>query len=675
MPQGVLCCGADGELIRANAAASDLLGRDLAATARWPVIPPGQAVHEDGTPFRPGELPVRVALKTGGVVADVTAGLPDARSGGVRWLRVTAVPADRDRRGRPRSALVILTVFTEQRRLEAALRESTGLLGHLRDANVLGVVASTEERAYDANDAFLDLIGRTRAELAAGHVSYQLITPPEWAPQDRDAVAQLRSNGAFLPYEKEYVHRDGHRVPVMVGGAAVSPQPLRWATFVVDLSARQRAEQERSELRERERAARAQAEHAGERLTFLLRAGSMLAASRDPQEMLEHAAQLVVPALADHCMVMLPTPDGSLQATSLAHRDPVRAPVLAEFGLYKIPATGPMTAQRAYRSGTSQLADRVNAKLPQWHSLAPGLIDILVKLRAESVLATPIMIGRRPAGVLALARDAERPPFGDADVEVMEEFARRLSDGMAAADTFAREHTIAETLQRSLLPGGFPEISGLDLAVSYLPASDGVHVGGDWYDAFPLPGAGIGLVIGDVAGHDLTSAAVMGQVRTLLRAYALDHPDPATVLRRTSDALLRLLPDALASAVYAVLDPASGELSYANAGHPPPLAADGAGGFACLDEAPGTMLGACPGIALTSRRRRLPAGGGLLLYTDGLIEDRHRDLADGLRALTATLSAAAPATAGETCRIAQQVLGAAQSRADDVCLLAARLPR
>lgn len=523
------------------------------------MIPPGEAVHEDWTPFLPEELPVRLALRTGDVVADVVAGVPDSSGGGIRWLHVTAVPADPDRRGKPRTVLVILTDISEQRRLAAALQEG-------------------------------------------------------------------------------------------------------------------RAERERAELQERERAARAEAEYAGERLAFLLRAGSMLAASRDPREMLEHAAGLVVPALADHCMVMLPTPDGSLQATSLAHRDPARAPLLAEFGLHKIPAAGPMATQKAFQTGTSQLATDVNAKLPQWHSLAPGLIDLLAKLRANSVLATPIMIGLRPAGVLTLARDAGRPPFGATDLEVMEEFARRVSGGLATADTFAREHTIAETLQRSLLPGGFPEIGGLDLAASYLPATDGIHVGGDWYDAFGLPGAGIGLVIGDVAGHDLTSAAVMGQVRTLLRAYALDDPDPAAVLRRTGEALLRLLPDALASAVYAVLDPATGELRYANAGHPPPLTADGAGGFAYLEDAPGTMLGAGPGIEFASGRRRLAAGGGLLLYTDGLIEDRHRDLSDGLRSLAATLTAAAPASAGEICRVAQQVLGPSQARADDVCLLAARLP-
>jgi serine phosphatase RsbU (regulator of sigma subunit) len=116
-------------------------------------------------------------------------------------------------------------------------------------------------------------------------------------------------------------------------------------------------------------------------------------------------------------------------------------------------------------------------------------------------------------------------------VEVAEEFARRLADAMANAETLAREHTIAETLQRAVLPDAFPDVPELDLAAGYLPASDGVHVGGDWYDVFLLWDNRVGLVIGDVAGHSITSASIMGQVRSMLRAYAIDRPDPGDVLR------------------------------------------------------------------------------------------------------------------------------------------------
>jgi len=372
-------------------------------------------------------------------------------------------------------------------------------------------------------------------------------------------------------------------------------------------------------------------------------------------------------------VVYLPAADGTLHATSLAHSDPARAPVLAEFRHHKIPPRGPMSIQVAYSSGTSQLLTDAESQLPQWHDLAPELTELLVRLRADSVLSTPLLVDERPIGVLALARDAERPGFTDTDVAVVEEFARRLAHGLATADTFAREHAIAETLQRSVLPGTLPSISQLDLAVCYLPATEGADVGGDWYDAFPLDGNRVGLVIGDVTGHSIGSASIMGQVRSMLRAYAIDHPDPGEVLTRTNSALTRLLPEALATAVYAVLDPATGELVYANAGHLPPLVATGAGQVDYLDEAVGRMLGASPEPAFTTGCRRLPTGTVLLNYTDGLIENGHRDLTDGLEELAGVMRRSAALTAEQICDAVRDALLGTDVRDDDVCLLAVRL--
>jgi serine phosphatase RsbU (regulator of sigma subunit) len=165
----------------------------------------------------------------------------------------------------------------------------------------------------------------------------------------------------------------------------------------------------------------------------------------------------------------------------------------------------------------------------------------------------------------------------------------------------------------------------------------------------------------------------MGQVRSLLRGYAIDDPAPARVLERANTALVSLLPDVLASAVYAVLDPATGDLSYANAGHPPPLVATGHGHAEYLDDAAGVMLGASPGASFTAGRRLLRPGARLLFYTDGLIEDRHRDITDGLAILAETLRHSSPGSAAQTCAtVLAAMLGAAR-RHDDVCLLTARL--
>jgi PAS domain S-box-containing protein len=672
MPQGVIQ-HADRTVLGANPAARQILGLTESEITSWPLDTLKRAVYEDGSPVPTEELPSSRALRTGKMVSDVMLGVPHGRTGEIRWLRVTAVPEAPDEAGRPQRAYAMYTDLTEQRRVEAALRKSNALLGRLREANALGVIVSSEQRIHDANDAFLDLIGYSRDDLETGRLSYQSITPPEYASADAAAVAQLRRTGMVPALEKEYVHQDGHRVPVLIGGAVIDAEPLRWVTFIVDLTARQRAERERADLLVRERATKAEADQARERLTFLLHAGDMVAATDDRRQMLEHAAHLVVPTLADHCAVFLPAADGTLHPTSLAHRDPARATVLAEFRQHKIPPVGPMSMHIAYSTGRSHLLRDAKAQLPRWHDLDPGLVEVLVRLRADSVLSVPLLVDERPIGVLSLGRDAERGDFADTDIAVVEEFARRVSHGLATADTFAREHAIAETLQRSVLPGTLPSISQLDLAVCYLPATEGADVGGDWYDAFPLDGNRVGLVIGDVAGHSIGSASIMGQVRSMLRAYAIDYPDPGEVLARTNTALARLLPEALATAVYAVLDPATGELVYANAGHLPPLVATCAGQVDYLDEAAGRMLGASPEAVFGTGRRRLPSGSILLNYTDGLIENGHRDLTDGLEELAGVMRRSASLTAEQTCAAVRDALLGTDARDDDVCLLAVRL--
>ena len=199
IPHGLIHFGADGSIIDANPAACEILGLDRAAQSSWPEVPPGQAVHEDGSPFALTDLPMRAALRTGAEAATVVVGIPSGRTGELRWLRVTTVPAGPDEHGHPREGYAIFTDLTQQRRRDAALQESTGLLQRLRESNVLGVVAHTERGIYDANDSFLELIGASRADLESGRLSYQQITPPEWADRDRDAVGQLRRNGAFQP--------------------------------------------------------------------------------------------------------------------------------------------------------------------------------------------------------------------------------------------------------------------------------------------------------------------------------------------------------------------------------------------------------------------------------------------------------------------------------------------
>jgi serine phosphatase RsbU (regulator of sigma subunit) len=196
-------------------------------------------------------------------------------------------------------------------------------------------------------------------------------------------------------------------------------------------------------------------------------------------------------------------------------------------------------------------------------------------------------------------------------------------------------------------------------------------VGGDWYDAFPVGEGRLGLVIGDVVGHNLGSASAMNQVRNAIRAFAVEDPAPGRVLRRSNSALSRLLPGALATVCCAVLEVGSGRLVYANAGHPPPLLVAG-DRARYLEAAGGLMLGVAGDATYDEAAEQLAPGSGLLLYSDGLVEDRQRSIDEGLTALADAFRGVRARSAGEICERSERLLPAG-ARADDVCLLAMRL--
>jgi PAS domain S-box-containing protein len=196
-----------------------------------------------------------------------------------------------------------------------------------------------------------------------------------------------------------------------------------------------------------------------------------------------------------------------------------------------------------------------------------------------------------------------------------------------------REHRIAETLQRSLLPEVLPEIPGIALAARYVPATRDAEVGGDWYDVVLLPDGRLGVAIGDVAGHGLRAAATMGQLRMALRAYAIESESPGEVVARMQQLVRALgLPD-MATVAYLVFDPDSGLLVFANAGHPPPLLITETGEATFLEEGLAPPLGTMPHAEHLEATARVAPGSTLLLFTDGLIERRGVSLREGMERL------------------------------------------
>jgi serine phosphatase RsbU (regulator of sigma subunit) len=232
----------------------------------------------------------------------------------------------------------------------------------------------------------------------------------------------------------------------------------------------------------------------------------------------------------------------------------------------------------------------------------------------------------------------------------------------------AEHRSAADLLQRSLLPLHLPRVSGARLAAKSVPGSAGNRVGGDWYDAIHVPTGQVVLAVGDVVGHDLPAASVMGQLRNSLRAYAVEDTSPASVLTRVNRAAHLLHTADLATCICVVLDPATMTAAWASAGHPPPLVAHSDGTRRLLEGEPGPPLGVMPATRYPEHSITLAAGDTLLLYSDGLVERRGLALGEGLAALQSI-----PVAHDDPERMCEEVLVSmlpeSQNQDDVTCLL------
>jgi anti-sigma regulatory factor (Ser/Thr protein kinase)/putative methionine-R-sulfoxide reductase with GAF domain len=264
---------------------------------------------------------------------------------------------------------------------------------------------------------------------------------------------------------------------------------------------------------------------------------------------------------------------------------------------------------------------------------AEVLNPILREKRIRSLLGVPLIVDGKSVGVLHVGSLRLRE-FTNDDAALLQVVAARAAPAIERArlyEALDREHRGAVTLQRSLLPESVPDIVGVDIATRYLPARD--EVGGDWYDVIELPGGQVGLAIGDVAGHGVRAAALMGQLRTALRAYALDGYAPGETLKHVDRLLHTVRGEGMATAAYAILDPSTGSLVFASAGHPPPVMVPNSGQARLLDTSPAPPLGTLPFGTYMETTTTLAPGESMMLYTDGLIERRREPLTAGLERL------------------------------------------
>ncbi|HEV7862338.1 MAG TPA: SpoIIE family protein phosphatase [Acidimicrobiia bacterium] len=403
-------------------------------------------------------------------------------------------------------------------------------------------------------------------------------------------------------------------------------------------------------LYESECASRAAAEAAGTRLALLADATRALTSSLELDVMLRDLARLLTPAVADLCLIDLVEPDGSMRRVASA--GPSGHPHwAARLERLRPPGEDSDPALRALRSGRPQLVD------------ADGLSAVVVPLT-----------GRQEAlGVLWLATEAAPGTESDPQTATLaEELARRAAMAIENARLFARQRSVSETLQHSLLPERLPEIPGLATAARYVPGGPDVDVGGDWYDVMQLPGGGIGLAMGDVVGRGERAASLMGQLRNAVRAYAFEGKSPHQVIGCVNGLLLDAGSDHMATMIYGVLDAESGELRMVNAGHPPPLLIELDGRARFLEGQNGPPVGALPTVGYTETCTVLAPGATLLLYTDGLVEDRATPLEQGLARLREAVHGGPSDVDGLCSHVARRVLAAYPSN-DDVAMLAVQI--
>jgi len=284
----------------------------------------------------------------------------------------------------------------------------------------------------------------------------------------------------------------------------------------------------------------------------------------------------------------------------------------------------------------------------------------------QSMMGVPMVAGGKVIGVLHVGSLTPRQ-FTGHDAELLQLAADRAAAAVQSM-TAQADRLAAAALQRSLVPTALPAVPGTELAARYIPGSGGV--GGDWYDVFTLPTGELCVVIGDVAGSGLPAAVIMGRMRSALRAYALETRDPAEVLGRLDRKMQHFEPDAMATVLYAVIEPRLGRMDICLAGHFPPVIAYPGQPAELASVATGVILGIADQVRRPVTTVQLPPGALLCFYTDGLIERPGEVIDDGLARLCQAVTAQFPEAA---CAAVMQALVGSGPARDDIALLMVRV--
>jgi PAS domain S-box-containing protein len=554
-----------------------------------------------------GTRPALVHLAYIGVAYALVLGLQEPPSPAIRWLLAV---------GTPLVAGMLVSRMLERLRAERAESHERARALHESEARTRLVLDSAPDAfvTLDAdgvirgwNRAAERIFGWTAAE-ALGEPMRTLVLPPELRERHEERRrALVDSDGpvATAHYEVEFVRRDGTRFPAE---ATVSKVDIRGeilvAGFVRDVTDRRRQQDEREAL-VREQAARAEAERVAGMVSGMQLLVDAALAHRTLDDILFDLVARVRAVLDADAAAIYLAADRTLTLAAASGDAPTAA------GSAPLPFGTGFAGRVAAQREPMLVQDPPPAELPY---------PALAELGIDSLIGLPLLAEGEVTGVLVVCAAAPRH-FSLDDVNLLRLAADRVALAVDHARVYEREHRIAETLQRSLLPERLPQLPGLAVAARYLPAASEAEVGGDWYDVLPTPSGGVGLVMGDVAGKGLAAASMVGRLRSALRAYALEGHTPARVVEQLNR-LLWTEDDAsqMATLIYVVVDPVAGELHWVNAGHPPPLLLGDGDAPQFLEGGSSVPLGVLPFPDFEEVSVGVDQGATVVLYTDGLVE-------------------------------------------------------
>ncbi|MFC8373682.1 MULTISPECIES: SpoIIE family protein phosphatase [unclassified Streptomyces] len=378
------------------------------------------------------------------------------------------------------------------------------------------------------------------------------------------------------------------------------------------------------------------------------------------QDVVQLVADEIVPAVGSQGLVMLGSRAGRLRI--LGHQGYADARVVERFD--GMPLSEPTPGSQVLRSGVPAFFE----SREEVERLYPALLVNPSEFTAWAYL--PLIASGRPVGTCVLSYAAPHH-FTTEERAVLTNLAGLIAQALERAMLYDAKHRLAHGLQEALLPHTLPSLAGIEAAARYLPATQGMEIGGDFYDLVPTQGMAA-AVIGDVQGHNVTAAGLMGQVRTAVRAYTAVGQAPEEVMRSTNRLLLDLGSDLFASCLYLRLDPAHGRAVMSRAGHPPPLLRRPDGRVRVLDLAGGPLLGIDGSAAYPSTEVDLSPGSLLVLYTDGLVESPGTDFEDAVADLCRRLTDLGDLPLDDLADALVQHGADAENRLDDIALLLLR---